>query len=342
MTTATAPAKAFATVEEYLEANRDSIDPSTLFDTLLQQTRRIKAEADLAREEARANADVELDATGKFKPKNLAGVWRLGVMYSKSAMVPEHYRGRPDDCAIGVQMALRCKVDILTFLQSSYIVNGKPGIEAKLVIAMLNASGQIKGRVNFKLEGKDMSRQCTASVQTLDGEVISQTVTMGMAKAEGWIDKSGSKWKTIPDIMLQYRSAAFLARLHFPDVVMGMYTADELEDSGETNVATLVGRKTLDDLADQLAGTAPPPSEPSPPREKKTVKPTITANPESDPVAWADQMVALMDAQETVEQIDTLEGELLGLGLKESLAAEVGMAAGRNRERCNGRERTAI
>ena len=51
-----------------------------------------------------------------------------------------------------------------------------------------------------------------------------------MAKKEGWHGRKGSKWQTLPDLMLRYRSAAFFARLYAADLVLGMHTTDEAED----------------------------------------------------------------------------------------------------------------
>ena len=53
---------------------------------------------------------------------------------------------------------------------------------------------------------------------------------MQMAKEEGWLTKSGSKWKTMPDLMIRYRAAAFFGRLYAPDIIMGMQASDEIED----------------------------------------------------------------------------------------------------------------
>jgi hypothetical protein len=61
------------------------------------------------------------------------------------------------------------------------------------------------------------------------------TVTMEMAKAEGWIDKTGSKWKTMPELMLKYRAAAFFGRLYAPEIMMGLYSADEIVDIAANN-----------------------------------------------------------------------------------------------------------
>ena len=51
-----------------------------------------------------------------------------------------------------------------------------------------------------------------------------------MAKEEGWSTKAGSKWKTMPELMLRYRSATFFGRLYAPEILMGMHSADEVQD----------------------------------------------------------------------------------------------------------------
>ena len=63
-----------ASVEDYIHANPGA-DPKSLLEILLQQNTRI-------REENRQVADVELDANGDFRPKNLAGLWRLVATYA--------------------------------------------------------------------------------------------------------------------------------------------------------------------------------------------------------------------------------------------------------------------
>lgn len=76
-----------------------------------------------------------------------------------------------------------------------------------------------------------MQRQCTAYATRHTGELCEAVVSMEMAKAEGWLGKAGSKWITMPEQMLRYRSAMFLARLYCPEVVLGLQAADELEDT---------------------------------------------------------------------------------------------------------------
>lgn len=58
----------------------------------------------------------------------------------------------------------------------------------------------------------------------------STPVTLEMAVNEGWYTKNGSKWQTMPEQMLHYRSAAFFGRIYAPEILMGLLTADEARD----------------------------------------------------------------------------------------------------------------
>ncbi len=60
---------------------------------------------------------------------------------------------------------------------------------------------------------------------------------MNIAKSEGWIDKAGSKWKTIPEQMKAYRAATFWTRLYAPEISMGIRPQDEIEDIGYEDVS---------------------------------------------------------------------------------------------------------
>jgi len=184
-------------------------------------------------------------------------LWRISTAFSRSDLVPDQFRGKPENCFIGVQMAIRLGVDPFMFLQSCYVVHGRPGIEAKLAIALANSSGVFIGPIRYKLEGDGKQRKCTAYATVREtNETIEMTVDWAMVQAEGWADKKGSKWLTIPEVMFRYRSAMLLIRTHCPEVIMGMQSKEELEDLDPVPMsrAILANRPTnLDALADRMA-----------------------------------------------------------------------------------------
>ena len=62
------------------------------------------------------------------------------------------------------------------------------------------------------------------------GRRCEATVDWSLVQAEKWDSKNGSKWRTMPEQMFAYRAATFLARRYCPEVLMGLYTTDELSD----------------------------------------------------------------------------------------------------------------
>jgi hypothetical protein len=85
---------------------------------------------------------------------------------------------------------------------------------------------------------------------------------MAMAKKEGWTTKTGSKWATMPDLMISYRAAAFWGRLYASDLLLGLQTQEEVIDIQQVTVKAEV--PSLDDL------------------NAKITKPVVTAEPDDD------------------------------------------------------------
>lgn len=195
---------------------------------------------------------------------------RVSKVFANSALVPEHFRGKEADCFIAVEMAMRLKLHPFNLMQSLYVVHGKPGIEAKMAIALVNSSGIFEAPLQWEFKGEGMDREvvCRAT-HAKSRQLCEARVSMAMAKAEGWIDKSGSKWKTLPDLMLQYRSASFFARLYCPEVIFGMQTTDELHDTPEIDVTPAADAKPIARGLKAKLGIETVVVEPEPVREER-------------------------------------------------------------------------
>lgn len=184
---------------------------------------------------------------------------RLAEVYSKSDLVPKHFQGNFENCFIGVQLAMRMEIDPFMLLQNLYIVHGKPGIEAKLAIALCNSKKVFRGPIRYRLEGEGKARQCTAYATDREtGETLEETVTFEMAEKEGWVSKSGSKWQSLPDLMLKYRSAMWLIRTTCPEVLMGMHSKDELEDMDEPQIVQPQRLERRNPTAEELEAAVGP------------------------------------------------------------------------------------
>jgi hypothetical protein len=158
---------------------------------------------------------------------------RAAKLLASSTLVPKDYQNNIPNCVIALNMASRIGADPLLVMQNLYVVHGRPGWSAQFTIACFNQCGRFSAmRYKFSgTEGKD-DWSCQAYAvekdtrETISGPVIS----IAMAKKEGWYGKTGSKWQTIPQLMLMYRAGAWLARTHAPEISMGLQTAEELHD----------------------------------------------------------------------------------------------------------------
>ena len=164
----------------------------------------------------------------------------------------ENPNGLPN-CVIAINMANRLGADPLMIMQNLYIVEGRPAWSSQFIIAAINSCGlysplrfEIKdlgemettyqtkkwanGSYQFtdhKIKIKNVS--CVAwAVEKGTGERLeSSPITMELAVKEGWYQKNGSKWQTMPEQMLRYRAAAFFGRIYAPQLLMGLRSADE-------------------------------------------------------------------------------------------------------------------
>lgn len=165
--------------------------------------------------------------------KILNNIYRLAKMYSTSTMIPQVYQNKPDNCFVAIELAGRMNVSPILVMQNLYIVQGKPSWSGQACIALINGCGKFKGELEFVFIGEQMedSFGCYCKATKKDGKELKGTqITIKMAQDEGWLSKTGSKWKTMPQQMMMYRAAAFFARVYCPEVLMGFSTADEVED----------------------------------------------------------------------------------------------------------------
>ena len=168
--------------------------------------------------------------TAKF-----AQLRKIAELFAASDLVPTHYK-KLSNCVIALQAAFRMKIDPMMYMQKSYIVHGKPGIEATLAIALLNRSGKIKGAIQYEYKGEGPTRQCTASaIEAETGNRHEMTITWKQVVANGWHLKD--QWKNNPDLMLAYRSGMWLTRTRWPEVIFCMLSYEEIVDiEGPINV----------------------------------------------------------------------------------------------------------
>ena len=165
---------------------------------------------------------------------------RMAKCLSASTIVPKDYQGDKGlpNCIIALEMANRMKFPVMMVMQNLYVVYGNVGWSSKFLIASVNTCGKFKTPLRYEYKGKEGTDEwgCRACATDIEGNVLKGSwVTLGMAKKEGWYSKNGSKWQTMPELMMQYRAGAFFQRAYAPEISMGLMSAEELHDMGKYN-----------------------------------------------------------------------------------------------------------
>lgn len=166
------------------------------------------------------------------------------------------------NCVIALNMSARMGADPLMIMQNLHVIEGRPSWSSQFVISAINTCGRYSPlRYDLSAAGEPQEISYTASegygrdrknvtktvtvchqscvawaIERETGQRLeSPKITIQMAIDEGWLTKNGSKWQTMPELMLRYRAAAFFGRLYSPEILMGLQTAEETHDIIDLN-----------------------------------------------------------------------------------------------------------
>ena len=253
-------------------------------------------------------------------------VQRMAKALASSTLVPDSYRGEANlgNCIIALELSQRIGASVMAVMQSMVPIHGKPTWSASFLIATVNSCGRFSP-MRFRWVGKEGTDDwgCRAFAVEREGnlELVGALVTIAMAKAEGWYGKSGSKWKTMPEQMLQYRAAAFWCRAYAPEIALGMHTSEEIHD---TQVAQQVVQPSVaTTVTSSVVDVTPTPPEPKPRKKKVEAEAIAVAEPvpvpEPEPAPAPEPEPAPVEAPATPAPLPELVEETV-----ESTLASVG------------------
>lgn len=190
---------------------------------------------------------------------------RIAKALASSTLIPPQFQGQQGfaNCLVALEIANRMRISPFLAMQHLHVIHGRPSWSSSFIIAMVNGCGRFSP-LRFEISGNGDSLACYAVATDLasEQELKGPTITMMMAKKEGWSTKTGSKWATMPDLMISYRAAAFWGRLYASDLLLGLQTQEEVIDIQQVTVKAEL--PSLDDL------------------NAKITKPVVTAEPDDD------------------------------------------------------------
>lgn len=263
-----------------------------------------KVEAQMKIVELQSAMDYNRSLAGQMQ-RQFETYQRLAKPLSESSFVPAAYKGNLGDCIIAVEIACRLQVFPLTVMQNLCVVKGNPTWKAKFLIGCVNTCGRYTtldyrfaidgkvGEVSYKTwekgpDGKNHEIQKPFERPDLDNvtcvafatekatgrELVSPPVSIRMAVCEGWYSKDGSKWPTMPDLMLRYRAASYWVSSFAPEMAMGFRTTEEASDIVDVE---------YEDVSASAVAPKPKPTTASMEEAKQKLRSARSKTPTSEP-----------------------------------------------------------
>ena len=194
-----------------------------------------------------------------FSPDALDKLLRFAeVMANGRVTVPAHLAGKPADCLAVTMQAAQWGMNPFAVAQKTFPINGTLGYEAQLVNAVVTSMAPTRDRLHYEWFGpwenvigkfiektsakgnkyaapawtlKDESGCGVRVWATMNNEAEPRVLELLLSQAQV---RNSTLWASDPKQQLAYLAVKRWARLHCPDVILGVYTADELEDAVST------------------------------------------------------------------------------------------------------------
>jgi len=196
-------------------------------------------------------------SSGGASFRDMAEVCEFSKLMALSMQaVPPHCREQPGVCLAMTLQSIEWRMSPFAVANKSYVVNDRISYESQLIHAVIEQRAPIVGRLRHEFFGDGNKRTCRVWAKEREtGEELTYT-----SPEIGTITpKNSPLWKSKPDLQLFYNTSRDWARVYYPDVIMGVYSDEEM--AGIVNVdARSPAPKTLNDLTQRLA--APKSEEP--------------------------------------------------------------------------------
>jgi hypothetical protein len=160
-----------------------------------------------------------------FLPSSMGEAMEFAKLMSVTMSVPPHLRSKPGDCLMVLMQSVRWGMEPFAVALKSYFVNDRIAYEAQLVNAVVNVRAPLEGRLKVEWSGEGESLKCTVT-GTIKGDPEPHEVEQEIKTIT---TRNSPLWKQAPRQQLAYYTTRLWARLYTPEVLLGVYTPDELE-----------------------------------------------------------------------------------------------------------------
>jgi hypothetical protein len=163
-----------------------------------------------------------------FDDSNYSKLERFAKIVASSDFAPKDYKGKPANVMIAAQYGYELGLKPLQAIQNIAVIGGRPCVWGDASMALVRVHpecGGIEESFSGTFEEKNAMAKC---VVKRGSEIIERTFSYEDAIKAQLLHKAGP-WQQYPKRMLQMRARGFALRDAFPDVLKGLYLAEELQ-----------------------------------------------------------------------------------------------------------------
>lgn len=155
---------------------------------------------------------------------------KVAVMLSKSGVIPNAYKGKPEDIFVAMAMGYQLGFPIEQSLQDIAVVNGRPCLWGDGLLSLALNHPECESINELPLtndKGQVVGYQCT--VVRKGHQAHTKQFTLQDATLAGLLSR-GTVWESYPERMLQMRARSFAIRDKFADALRGLRVAEIEEE----------------------------------------------------------------------------------------------------------------
>jgi hypothetical protein len=240
-------------------------------------------------------------AAGGLAFRDMAQVMEFAkILAISDVAVPKHLRGRPGACLAVAMQAIEWRMSPYAVANKSYSVNDRLAYEAQLIAAVVLERSPIVEEPDYFFEGEGEGLRCTVSIKMRSGKTLTYT-----SPPVGKIPvKNSPLWKGDPQQQLGYYSIRAWARRHQPNVILGVYAKEEIEESADRLPRDVTPPRPPSNLASRLDALAKPKEEPVEAAVVAEVVAEILSDADAVPDGYIDP-----DTGGFIDRIHTLVGD---------------------------------
>lgn len=182
---------------------------------------------------------------GELSFANLTQIMEVAkiVAIAKEA-IPGHLRDNVGACLAICIQASEWQMSPFAVANKSYVVKDRMAFEAQLINAVILRRAPLASRFKIEYRGDGPTRRCKVSVKVKDGNDI-EVVEYESPEIRNIPVQNSPLWKGDPDQQLFYYSSRAMCRRHFPDVLLGIYTPDEMAEVTMKDITPIPGRPSI-------------------------------------------------------------------------------------------------